>query len=112
MTPVEEYILSCPEEHRERLTALRALILKAVPELNEKISWGMPTFFLNKNVIHFALNKAHIGVYPGPAAVTRFQDRLSGYKTAKGSIQLPLTKPLPDELVMDLTRWCAQNPSL
>ena len=112
MTPVEEYILSCPAEHRERLSALRGLILEAVPGLKEKISWGMPTFYHTKNVIHFALNKAHIGIYPGAEAVARFAERLRGYKTSKGAIQIPLSGSLPEELIMDIACWCAKNPGL
>ncbi len=112
MTPVEEYILSCPEEHRERLSALRGLILQAVPGLMEKISWGMPTFFHTKNVIHFALNKEHIGIYPGPDAVARFAERLKEYKTSKGAVRISLSSPLPEELIRDMTRWCAKNPGL
>lgn len=112
MTPVEEYILSCPGEHRERLSALRGLILQAVPGLSERISWGMPTFFHTKNVIHFALNKAHIGVYPGPDAVAHFAERLKGYKTSKGAFRIPLSGPLPEELIREMTRWCAENPGL
>lgn len=109
MSPVEAYIQGCPEEHRERLYALRAIILSAVPELTEKISWGMPTFSLKRNVIHFALNKAHTGLYPGPAAIVHFARRLQGYETSKGTIRLPHKKPLPEDLVRDLARWCAQN---
>jgi len=112
VTPVEEYILSCPEEHRERLTALRNLILSAAPELMEKISWGMPTFYHTKNVIHFALNKAHIGIYPGADAVAQFAERLREYKTYKGAVRIPLSGPLPEELIRDLTCWCAGNPGL
>ncbi len=112
MTPVEEYILSCPEESREQLSALRDIILDAVPGLLEKISWRMPTFCHTKNVIHFALNKAHIGIYPGPEAVAHFAERLRVYKTSKGAIQIPLSSPLPEELIRDMTRWCAQNPGL
>lgn len=109
MSPVEEYIENCPQEHRERLYALRRAVLSAVPGLTEKISWAMPTFCLKRNVLHFALNKAHIGVYPGPAAIAVFADRLKGYKTSKGTIQLPHDKPLPEELLADLARWCAEN---
>ena len=110
MTPIEEYIQSCPEGHQAQLFELRDMILKAGPSLKEKISWGMPTFFLSKPVIHFALHKAHIGLYPGPQAVTRFKEELSGFKTSKGAVQLPLDRPLPQKLIMDITRWSIENP--
>ena len=109
MSPVEAYILGCPEQHRERLYALRDIILAAVPGLTEKISWGMPTFAMKKNVLHFALNKAHTGIYPGPAAIAHFEDRLRGFETSKGTIRLPHSEPLPKELLSDLARWCAEN---
>ena len=112
MTPVQAYILACPPEHRERLSALRDLILRAAPGLSEKISWGMPTFHHAKNVIHFALHKGHVGIYPGPAAIAHFGDRLAGYRTSKGTLQLPLDQPLPEALLEDMTRWCAENPGL
>ena len=88
MTPVEEYIRSCPPEHRERLSRLRALILSATPGLEERISYRMPTFRLKRNVIHFALHTRHVGLYPG-------------------AVQLPLSEPLPEELIRDVTRWSA-----
>lgn len=109
MSPVETYIQGCPQEHRERLSALRELILSAVPGLTEKISWGMPTFSLKRNVIHFALNKAHTGLYPGPAAIAHFAQRLEGYETSKGTIRLPHSKPLPEELIRELAQWSAAN---
>ena len=109
MTPIQEYINTAPEEHRERLNALRSLILKAVPELQEKISYGLPTFYLKKNVIHFGLFKAHIGLYPGGEAIPHFADRLKGYHTSKGAIQFPLSQPLPEALIKDITIWCGEH---
>lgn len=112
MTAVKAYIAGCPQEHQDKLTALRGLILAARPDLKEKLAWGMPTFHLNKNVIHFALHKAHIGIYPGAAAIAAFSERLTPYKFSKGAFQLPLTQPLPEQLMADLTRWCAEQASL
>ncbi len=110
MTPIEEYIQSCPAEHRERLARLRALILSAAPGLKEKIAYRMPTFHLERNVIHFALYARHVSLYPGARAMAHFQDRLEGYRTSKGTIQLPLDQPLPEGLVLEITRFCAANP--
>ncbi len=107
MTPVEEYIRSCPPEHRERLSRLRALILSATPGLEERISYRMPTFRLKRNVIHFALHTRHVGLYPGAEAMAHFKERLKGFKTSKGAVQLPLSEPLPEELIRDVTRWSA-----
>lgn len=105
MTPIDEYIIACPKEHQARLYRLRELILQAAPDLTEKISWDMPTFYRRGNIIHFALHKEHIGLYPGPDAIVAFKEQLKDYKTSKGAIQLPHKKPLPEQLVMDITRY-------
>ena len=78
-------------------------ILSAVPEAEQVISWNMPTFKLNgKTVIHFAGHKNHLGLYPFPEAIGHFGNRLQGYKTSKGGIQLPYNKHMPQELISDL----------
>ena len=69
----------------------------------------MPTYWKNRNLIQFAAAKKHIGLYPGPAAVEAFADRLQGYKTSKGTIQLPYNKPLPLGLIGDLAAWCGKE---
>ena len=109
MTAVEAYIENCPQEHREALYTLREIILAAVPGLTEKISYGMPTFFKKRNIIHFALHTGHIGIYPGPGAIAAFEERLKPYKRSKGAFQIPLGHPLPKQLVMDLARYSAQQ---
>ncbi len=109
MTAIEEYILAAPEEHQPRLNEIRKLILGIAPELKEKISWGMPTFYLKRNIIHFALNKAHTGIYPGALAMEAFKDKLTEYKTSKGAWQIPHTKELPVALLSDLTQWCMEH---
>ncbi len=109
MTAVEKYIENCPQEHREALTALREIILAAVPGLTEKISYGMPTFHKKRNIIHFALHTGHIGIYPGAEAIAAFEERLKPYKRSKGAFQIPLGQPLPEQLVTDLARCSAQQ---
>ena len=71
----------------------------------EKISWNMPTFWQKENLIHFAANKKHIGIYPGGEAVGAYAERLTGYKTSKGAIQFPLNKAIDYELIADIVRW-------
>ena len=109
MTAVEAYIENCPQEHREALYALREIILAAVPGLTEKISYGMPTFYKKRNIIHFALHTGHIGIYPGAEAIAAFEERLKPYKRSKGAFQIPLGQPLPEQLVTDLARCSAQR---
>ena len=106
---IPEYIAAQDEAIRPRLTAVYEAIRAVLPEAEERISWGMPTFWMGRNLIHFAAAKAHIGLYPGPEAVTAFADRLTGYKTSKGAVQLPNSRDLPLELVADIARWCREN---
>lgn len=99
---IEEYINSFDEEIRPRLNELRQLIIDIAPELKEKISWGMPTFYMKKNIIHFAAHKKHIGLYPGPDAIVAFADRLADYQTSKGAIRIPNDKEFDKELIKDM----------
>ncbi len=98
-TTIDQYIALFPAAVQTKLRELRALILEAAPRATEKISYQMPTFFLNGNLVHFAAYPGHIGLYPAPSAIEKFKDELSPYKHAKGSIQFPLSEPLPLELI-------------
>jgi uncharacterized protein YdhG (YjbR/CyaY superfamily) len=102
---IDEYIAEQPEEMRPLLQSIRETIREAAPDAIEKISWQMPTFWQKENLIHFAAHKKHIGLYPGGEATTEFAERLSGYKTSKGTIQLSLDKPIDHELIADIVRW-------
>ncbi|MFV0331027.1 MAG: iron chaperone [Dysgonomonas sp.] len=102
---IDEYISEFPEDIQSLMKRLRATIKKAVPEATEKISWQMPTFYLNGNLIHFAGHKRHIGLYPGIEAMEAFKDELITYKTTKGGIQLPYDKPLPLSLVSKIVKF-------
>jgi len=106
---IDEYIRQQPEEVQPYLNQIRETIHKALPEADEKISWSMPTFWKKYNIIQFAANKNHIGLYPGPEAVETFKERLKDYKTSKGTIQLPYKDPLPLELIAEIARWCYEN---
>ncbi len=101
LTPatIDEYITGFPVEVQAMLEKLRQTIRTAAPDATEKISYRIPTFYLNGNLVHFAAFKHHIGFYPTSSGVSAFQDELSKYKTSKGAIQFPLDKPLPLELV-------------
>lgn len=104
---IDEYILETPEETRETLFRVREVIREAAPNATEKISWRMPTFWQKENLIHFAAFKKHLGLYPGDEAVAAFADRLTaaGYAFSKGAIQLPWDKPIPYELIAEITRY-------
>lgn len=102
---IDEYIAAQLEELQPLLQSIRETIRAAAPDAIEKISWQMPTFWQGENLIHFAAFKKHIGLYPGGEATTHFAERLAGYKTSKGAIQLPLGKPIDYELIADIVRW-------
>lgn len=104
-TTIDEYISHYPQNVQELLQSLRDVIIKTVPEAEEKISYQMPTFALRGNLVHFAAYKNHIGFYPTPSGITKFKDRLSAYKTAKASVQFPLNKPLPYELIREIVEF-------
>jgi uncharacterized protein YdhG (YjbR/CyaY superfamily) len=102
---VDDYIAAFPPETRQALTELRESIRAEAPEAEEKISYGIPTFFFKGNLVHFAAFKNHIGFYPAPSGITAFEKELAPYKQAKGSVQFPLDRPLPLDLVRRITRF-------
>ncbi len=108
-TTIDAYIAQYSPEFQARMNVLRETIREVVPGAGEKISWGMPTFTLHGNLVHFAANKAHIGFYPGSSGVERFLDKLAGFTTTKGGIQLPMNKPLPLDLVREIVRYRAEE---
>jgi len=96
---VDEYIAQFDTAAQKLLEKLRQRIRKAAPEATETMSYQMPTFRQKGNLIHFALSKNHLGVYPGPEAIEAFQEQLHEFKTSKGTIQFPLDKEIPDEII-------------
>lgn len=106
---ISKYISEQPESVQSYLNQMRDTIRLALPDAEERISWKMPTYWKNHNIIHFAAFKKHIGLYPGPEAVVHFKEELKEYKTSKGAIQLPFDKPLPLPLVGDIAKWCYET---
>ena len=104
---IDEYIAAFPEETQKILEELRAVIKAVVPEAKEKISYQMPTFFLEGNLVHFAAFKNHIGFYPAPRGIEAFKDELVVYKGAKGSVQFPLDQPMPLDLISRIVQYRA-----
>ncbi len=102
---IDEYIAEYPAELQVIMQELREFIKKCVPEATERISWGMPTFYLQGNLVHFAMNKGYIGLYPGESGVSVFIDDLADYSTTKGSIHLPLNKPIPYDLINRIVEY-------
>lgn len=106
---IEEYIALCPIERQDMLKQVEAAIRKGAPNAIGKISWKMPTYWQGENLIHFALAKKHIGIYPAPSAVVAFAEQLKDYKTSKGAIQFPFSKPIPYELITEIARFRAME---
>ena len=105
---IDEYINSQDDSIRDQLQCVREAIRDELPNATEKISWSMPTYWQGHNIIHFAAQKKHIGLYPGPEAVERFADKLeeAGCKYSKGSIQIPYSDELPLDLISAIAAWC------
>ena len=108
---VDEYILAQDEAIRGHLESVRNVLRASLPDAVEKISWSMPTYWQDHNIIHFAAAKKHIGLYPGPEAVTYFAGKLdqAGCKYSKGSIQIPYSDELPLDLIAEIADWCRKT---
>ena len=102
---IDEYIAGFPEDVQEKLQKIRMTIREAAPEAQEKISYQMPTFYLNGNLVHFAAFKNHIGFYPTPTGTEKFQKELAAYKVAKGTARFPLDKPIPFDLITEIVKF-------
>jgi uncharacterized protein YdhG (YjbR/CyaY superfamily) len=108
-TNIDEYIAGFPPEVQVLLQKMRATIRDAAPQAVEAISYQMPTFRLEGNLVHFAAFKNHIGFYPAPTGIDEFQEELSVYKGGKGSVQFPLDQPIPYELVTRIVKFRVQQ---
>lgn len=102
MTIITDYIATAPESAQPHLKAIYALAKELLPTAEERISYGMPTFYHGKNILHFAAAKNHLGFYPTPGPIEQFASELTGYKTSKGAVQFPYTKPLPEDLIRQM----------
>ena len=101
---VDAYIASFPADVAERLSTMRSRIRGQAPLATERMSYGIPTFYLNGNLVHFAGFARHVGFYPGSAAIREFAPALKRFKRGKGSVQFPHSEPLPLELVEEIVR--------
>ena len=102
---ISGYIARFPENIQILLEQVRSTIAQAAPLAEEKIGYGIPTFTLKGNLVHFAAFKKHIGFYPAPSAIKAFQKELSKYPCSKGAVQLPLDKPLPLALIGKIVKF-------
>ena len=106
---IDEYIAGYPEDVQQILEKIRATIKAAAPEAVEAISYGIPCFRYKGNLIFFAGFRTHVSVYPAPRGSEAFKAELSAYKGGKGTVQFPLGKPVPYELISRMTAFRMQE---
>ena len=103
---IDEYIAEFPPETQKVLEQIRAVIREAAPDATETMSYAIPTFDLNgRHLVHFAGYTRHIGFYPTGSGVEPFKEELGSYKTARGSVQFPLSQPLPKALIRRMVEF-------
>lgn len=102
---IDEYILQFPQQVQEILFLIKNTVKESAPNAKEKISYGMPTFVLDGNLVHFAAYKNHIGFYPTPSGINHFNKELSKYKTSKGAVQFPIGEPIPYDLISRIVKF-------
>ncbi len=106
---VDQYIRSFPGPVRAKLERLRKLVHEVVPEVEEKISYGMPAFTRNGTLVWFAAHTQHIGFYPTARGMARFKSELSKYKSSKGAVQFPMDEPLPLGIIRRIVAFRARE---
>jgi len=106
---IDEYIAGFPPEIQEILQKIRLTIRKAAPKAEEAISYMIPTFKLNGNLVHFAAYKNHIGFYPAPRGIEAFKEELAPYEGGKGTVRFPLDKPIPYALISKIVKFRAMQ---
>lgn len=102
---IDKYISNFPMNIQEKLNAVRTAIREAAPDAIEKISYQMPTLYLNGNLVHFAAMKNHLGFYPAPSGIEAFSEQLKMYKSSKGAVQFPYEENIPYELIKEIAQF-------
>jgi uncharacterized protein YdhG (YjbR/CyaY superfamily) len=102
---IDEYISEFEPKTRKTLNELRDFIRAEVPEATEKISYGMPTFYLNGNLVHFAAFKDHYGFFPSPSGIDEFEKELAPYRTGKGTLRFPLNEQIPWDIIKKVIQF-------
>lgn len=107
---IEKYFSGFPEDVQKIMIKIREIIFEEVPDVTEKIGYGMPGFYLNKKpLVYFAGYKNHIGFYATPNGHEAFKEKLSKYKQGKGSVQLPLKDEIPYDLIRKIVIFRREN---
>lgn len=106
---IADYIHSFNTSQQKRLSLIYDTIKSILLDSEETMAYGIPTFKVKKNVIHFAGYEQHIGLYPGTKAVNHFKEQLIAYKTSKGTIQISNQQEIPVKLIQEITQFCLAN---
>ena len=109
VSTIDAFIAEFPASVQETLGRLRQWIVEEAPLAQPCINYGIPTYKLHGNLVHFSGYKSHIGFYPGASGIKQFSEQLQAYKQGKGSVQFPLTEPLPEALIRDIVRFRVQE---
>src|SRR4051812_27677701 len=104
-TDIDSYIKDYPKNVQDIMQELRSVIKKAAPEAEEKIGYGIPTFTLKGNLVHFGGFKNHVGLYPGAAGIESFKDELAAYEISKGTVRFPIDKPIPFDVITKIVKY-------
>ena len=100
----DEYIGQFPPDIQRILNKVRAVIKETAPQAIERISYGMPGFYLNGMLVWFAGHKDYIGFYPTGEGIAAFEKEIAGYKSSKGAVQFPLDQPIPYDLIRKMVK--------
>jgi len=105
MNAIDEYIETFEPEIQRTLNEIRNFIQAEVPEAAERISYGMPTFYLNGNLVHFAAFKDHYGFFPGSSVIEEFEKELAPYRSGKGTLRFSIDKPIPWKIIKKVVQF-------
>jgi len=106
---IDEYIALYPAEIQEKLQMVRIAIKETAPNAQEAMAYGIPTFKLHGNLVHFGAGKNHLGFYPAPSGIAKFKEEISKYKWAKGSVQFPFNQEIPLDLIKRITQFSVEE---
>ncbi len=106
---VDAYIAQFPADVQGKMQQIRSLIKSVAPQAEEMIAYGMPAYKLHGPLVYFAGYKNHIGFYATPTGHSAFAEELSKYKQGKGSVQFPLSEPMPFDLIKRIVAFRLQE---
>lgn len=109
VSTIDEYIQDFPKDVQLILEKVRKTIHEAAPDATEAISYGLATFKLNGNLVHFGGFEKHIGFYPAPNGIEAFKKELGKYQSGKGTLQFPINEPIPYDLISKVVKYRVQQ---